>query len=107
MDNLLILKAENTTLQDFQSKVQDELTSGEGKGKNVILDLLELIDVDLNSLLSFQSICDAHVESGCSFVIVNDSINFNDLPPSLHVTPTLEEAKDIIVMEDIERDLGF
>ena len=42
-----------------------------------------------------------------SFVIVNDTINIDTVPDELMVVPTLQEAKDVIQMEDIERDLGF
>jgi hypothetical protein len=38
---------------------------------------------------------------------VNNAINFDDIPEEMIVVPTLEEARDIIEMEEIERDLGF
>lgn len=107
MDNLLILKAENTNLQAFYKTVQEQLLHGEAKDKNLVLDLLSLTGVDLEALLSFQDLSDSHTASAHSFVLVCDGINFNDLPENLHVTPTLQEAKDIVMMEDIERDLGF
>jgi len=42
-----------------------------------------------------------------SFVIVYDGINFDDLPDEIIVVPSLDEAKDLIEMENIERDLGL
>lgn len=107
MDNLIILKPKEASLTDFYAKVQQELENGQAKGKNVIVDLLSLPDLEISSLLKYQEIAALHIASGCSFVLVYDSVNFNELPESLHVTPTLQEAKDIIQMEDIERDLGF
>ena len=40
-------------------------------------------------------------------MIVAENIDFNDVPASLLVVPTLLEAHDMIEMEEIERDLGF
>ena len=42
-----------------------------------------------------------------SFVIVFDGLNFDDVPDEIIIVPTLEEAKDVIEMENIEKDLGF
>jgi len=42
-----------------------------------------------------------------SFVIVFNGINIDNIPEDIVVVPTLTEAKDIIEMENIERDLGF
>jgi len=44
---------------------------------------------------------------GKSFVIIQKRINIDDFPEILNITPTLQEAKDILEMEAIERDLGF
>ena len=46
-------------------------------------------------------------ENGTSFVIVNSAIDIDDFPESFNVTPTLQEAEDVIEMEAIERELGF
>jgi hypothetical protein len=40
-------------------------------------------------------------------VLVTDSIDYNKVPSSITLVPTLLEAHDIIEMEEIERDLGF
>ena len=42
-----------------------------------------------------------------SFVIVSAQVDLDQMPDELVVVPTLQEAYDIIEMEDIERDLGF
>ena len=42
-----------------------------------------------------------------SFVIVFEGINYDDIPDQIIAVPTLEEANDIIEMENIEKDLGF
>ena len=40
-------------------------------------------------------------------MIVTNTVNPDDIPEELFVVPTLQEAEDIIEMEEIERDLGF
>lgn len=42
-----------------------------------------------------------------SFVIIKNDISINDFPEILNIAPTLQEAIDILEMENIERDLGF
>ena len=42
-----------------------------------------------------------------SFVIVSKEANLENLPNNLNIAPTLQEAKDIIEFETMERDLGF
>ncbi|HLW14171.1 MAG TPA: hypothetical protein VKX30_01580 [Flavobacteriaceae bacterium] len=107
IDKLVILTVENLLFSEVFSTLKQELTDGKGKGKNVILDLSNLTELQLSDLLTFQELSDLHTNAKYSFVIVNDAINHNDLPETLHVTPTLQEAKDIVAMEEIERDLGF
>ena len=48
-----------------------------------------------------------HKKGKKSLVLVTDTIDFNAVPVSVTVVPTLLEAHDIIEMEEIERDLGF
>ena len=49
----------------------------------------------------------SHKKEKKSFVIVSQNINFNDVPTKLDIVPSIQEAHDIIEMEEIERDLGF
>ena len=48
-----------------------------------------------------------HKSNKQSFVIVSDKVDFDDVPDEIIVVPTMQEAYDIIEMEDMERDLGF
>ena len=42
-----------------------------------------------------------------SFIIIKKGIHINDFPEILNIAPTLQEAKDILEIEIIERDLGL
>lgn len=107
LDKLLLIKAEELSFKAFYTAVSETTFQDKVKAKNLILDLSKYTDLNLSDILSFQEWSDQHTASKCSFVLVNDAINHNDLPQDLHVTPTLQEAKDLVEMEEIERDLGF
>ncbi len=77
------------------------------KNVNLILDFSGLINIDLNKILLFSQISEAHRKNEKSFVIVCDGIEFDQVPDELIVVPTFKEAEDIIEMEEIERDLGI
>ena len=40
-------------------------------------------------------------------MLVTNAIGYEDAPENLSVVPSFQEAKDVIEMEEIERDLGF
>ena len=51
--------------------------------------------------------CDKVKSIPVSFVIVNNHINLNEVSSEIMVVPTIQEAKDIVEMEIIERELGM
>ena len=74
---------------------------------NLIIDLKKYENLQLSQLLTYLKLSNYHRSTKHSFVIVNSSINFDDIPLEMTVVPTLQEAYDIVDMEEIERDLGF
>jgi len=74
---------------------------------HLIIDLSAENDLELEQLLALLKLSTYHRSSGHSFVIVNTAIDIDDIPDEMIVVPTLQEAKDILEMEAIERDLGF
>jgi hypothetical protein len=79
----------------------------EFSGENVVIDLLKYNQLTLPELLNFLIVSNKHRANKKSFVIINDSIDPDVIPEEIIVVPTLQEAEDIIEMEEIERDLGF
>lgn len=77
------------------------------KDSNLILDISHDKSVDVNSIKSFLDLSKKHKKYKKSFVLVAKGIDFNDVPDSILVVPTVLEAHDMIEMEEIERDLGF
>ncbi len=104
--NYVVLADEKEDISDFASFIESQIPS-KYKGQNVILNLLKYDSLDLQELLLFLKVSNLHRKTKQSFVIVNDSISIDEIPYEMIVVPTLQEAVDIIEMEEIERDLGF
>nr|WP_294777553.1 ribonuclease Z [uncultured Flavobacterium sp.] len=90
---------------DFLMKVTHEHNTF--KNSNLILDLTHDKSLSLEDVKSFSELVKLHKKQKKSIVLVSDNVNFNAVPKSITLVPTLLEAHDIIEMEEIERDLGF
>lgn len=104
-DNYIILRDEKDDVIDFAAyltKIQNEF-----KDQNVIVDIQKNGELSLDELLKFLKLSFSHRKRKKSFVVVNDTINIDQVPEEIHVVPTLQEAEDLIGLEEIERDLGF
>lgn len=77
------------------------------KTENVIVDLSSAENVALDDILAFIPLSKKHRKGKKSFVIVVQSVDYNEVPEEIVVVPTILEAHDMIEMEEIERDLGF
>jgi hypothetical protein len=73
---------------------------------NIVINLLSYNELQIEELLPFMTISDTH-RSKKSFVLVTSKLQYDEIPEELCVVPTLQEAMDIIEMEEIERDLDF
>jgi len=104
--NFVVLEDEKDDIIDFASFIESQVPS-KYKGQNVILNLLSYKSLDLPQLLQFLKTSNLHRKTKQSFVIVNDAIDIDEVPFEMIVVPTLQEAGDIVEMEEIERDLGF
>lgn len=89
----------------FAALVEEKI--GEVKDRNIIVDLSQEDDLQPAQLLRFVNISNAHRERKKSFVVITDTVGVDEVPEELILVPTLGEAKDLIQMEEIERDLGF
>lgn len=104
--NFVVLEDEKDDIIDFASFMERQIPS-KYKGQNVVLNLLKYDSLELPDLLQFLKTSNLHRKTKQSFVIVNDSIDIDEVPYEMVVVPTLQEAEDIVEMEEIERDLGF
>lgn len=100
-----ILKETKGDIHLFLEKMNNEYNKF--KSQNLILDLTHDKNVSLKEIKLFSDLSKIHRKGKKSFVIVVNVLDFNDVPNKLVVVPSLQEAHDIIEMEEIERDLGF
>ncbi|MFI2742906.1 ribonuclease Z [Zhouia sp. PK063] len=104
-ENTSVFTREKTSFKEFKDAF--DMAYSKAKNDNVIINLFSIKGTSIVDITEFLEPSQSHRENGKSFVIVAQNINFNDVPDELVVVPTLQEAKDIIEMEEIERDLGF
>ena len=93
------------SIDDFFSELKENFSNF--KNNNLILDFSQVVNTDERKILLFSPLSGRQKDQNKSFVIVSEGINLDDIPEEMVVVPTLQEAKDIIEIENIERDLGF
>jgi|AntDeeMinimDraft_5_1070356.scaffolds.fasta_scaffold01345_3 hypothetical protein len=104
-ENYILVEDEKSDIKYFSNYLANQ-GYRHLKDKNVIVNITKYGKLQLDQLLGFLKLSNEHRADGKSFVLINDTIDIEHLPPELMVVPTLREAEDVIQMEDIERDLG-
>lgn len=100
-----IVDQEKKVITTFLKNLEDRYS--EVENDNLILNLFSFEKLSAGDVLEFFEISNRHKDSGKSFVIVTDKVSYDEVPEEIMVVPTLQEAKDIVEMEEIERDLGL
>jgi len=96
---------ENISINEFLKSLEEKYEKVQEE--HLILNLFTFKKLTSGDILEFLEISKKHSKKNKSFVLVTDKVAFDDIPVGITVTPTLQEAKDIIAMEEIERDLGI
>lgn len=104
-DNISIITQEKVSVLELNKKL--ETLYPKFKNDNIIISLSSLESVKIEAINEFLKISKQHRNANLSFVIVVHNTDFNAIPNDIIAVPTLQEAFDIIEMENIERDLGF
>ena len=104
-DNITIITQEKASIIELVKKL--EVLYARFKNDNVIISLTSLKPISLTDIVEFLKLSNTHRKAKNSFIIVTDKVDFNEMPDELVVVPTMQEAFDIIEMEEMERDLGF
>lgn len=104
-ENFLLIENEGDSFTSFAS----ELTThhNDFKDENVVIDLRNFENATSEYLLAFLELSNVHRNENKSFVLVNEVVSIDELPEELIVVPTLQEAEDMVQMDEIQRDLGF
>ena len=103
--NITTVLQENISLKKFLENLMKAYPKI--KKDHIIVNLFTFSKLNTNDLLEFLHLSNTHRGDGKSFVLVTDKVRYDDVPDEICVVPTLQEAKDIIEMEEIERDLGI
>lgn len=98
-----VVLQENISLQKFMENVSGAYPKI--KNDNIIINLFSFSKLTAGDVLEFLQLSNAHRATRKSFVLVTDKVTYNEVPDEICVVPTIQEAKDIIEMEEIERDL--
>ena len=104
-ENITIITQEKVSVIELVKKLN--VLYERFKNDNIIVNLTSLKPVTLENIVEFIQISNTHRKAKKSFVVVTDKINLTETPDEIIVVPTLQEAYDVIEMEEMERDLGF
>ena len=96
---------EKVSLREFLKNLEEAYPKL--KNDHLILNLFSFDKLRPEDLLEFLPLSDRHRASGKSFVLVSDSLSYDDIPDEISLVPSLQEARDLIEMEEIERDLDL
>jgi len=103
--NITIITQEKVSVVDLVKKIEADYTTY--KNTHLVICLTSLRPITLEDIIEFLRLSNNHRSDKKSFVIVTDKVALEEMPDEIIVVPTMQEAHDIIEMEDIERDLGF
>ncbi|WP_025126115.1 hypothetical protein [Myroides odoratimimus] len=104
----LIITSDEGDIVTFLKKLEEQYEHSLVQS-NLIIDLTKAkYTVSEEDIDEFESLAIQHMEeANKSFIIVIESIDFNEFDGDLIIAPTLQEAHDLIEMDEIQRDLGF
>ncbi|TWO32835.1 ribonuclease Z [Seonamhaeicola sediminis] len=103
--SITIITQEKATTIELVKKL--ETLYPKYKNNNIIISLTTLGKISTEEIIEFLQLSNTHRASKHSFIIVTNKVDLDEVPDEIIVVPTLQEAYDIIEMEEMERDLGF
>ncbi len=101
--NSTIVFQENISLAKFM----ENLNASYDKIRNdhIVVNLFSFTKLTSGDVLEFLQLSNKHRGAKKSFVLVTDKVTYDEVPDEICVVPTIQEALDLIDMEEIERDL--
>lgn len=103
--NISTITQEKTTILELVKEIESIYPKLENN--NIIVSLLTLHLLNTQDILEFLELSNSHRAKKHSFVIVSDKVDLESVPEEIVIVPTMQEAYDIIEMEEMERDLEF
>lgn len=103
--NYTLLSSNNNSFEEFEQNFKESYTLF--KEKHLFLQLSDSLNITEKNILVFLSFAEQSQKNGTTFVIICSNVDVDKLPETLNIVPTLQEAEDVLEMENIQRDLGF
>lgn len=103
--NYTLISSDEDSFKEFQKSVFKKINDFDKK--HLILQISEELNINKEDFSLFLKIAEQKKENGTSFIVLNSSVITDDFDENLNIVPTLQEAQDILEMENIERELGF
>jgi 2-phospho-L-lactate guanylyltransferase (CobY/MobA/RfbA family) len=103
--NISIITQEKATIIELNERITamyDDIAND-----NIVVVLNSLNGISGALVSEFLQLSNTHRGAKHSFVIVSDKVDIDTVSEALIIVPTLQEAYDLIEMEEMERDLGF
>lgn len=104
-ENVTIVLQEDTSLKAFINNLKESYPKI--KNDHIILNLFSFSKLTSGDVLEFLDLSETHRNSKKSFVLVTDKVAYDEVPDHICVVPTIQEARDIIELEEIERELDL
>ena len=104
-ENITLITQETATIKQLIERIEHSYYKF--KNDNIIVNLSSLGKLHLTDIIEFLQLSNRHRRAKHTFVIVSSNFNFDEAPDEIIIVPTLQEAYDVIEMEEMERDLGF
>jgi hypothetical protein len=103
--NTTIVSQENIALAEFLKNLNGAYPKL--KNDHLVINLFTFSKIRSGDILEFLQLSNEHRKKRKSFVLVTNKVGYDDTPEEICVVPTIQEAHDIIEMEEIERDLDL
>lgn len=103
--NYVMFKNESESVTAFSSYLTKH--HQDFKLENVVVDILNYNKLEGKDLLAFLELSNVHRSENKSFVLISDALHIDEIPDELIVVPSLQEAEDMVQMDEVQRDLGF
>lgn len=104
-DTFFLVTSKESSFETFFNEFEKNYT--ELKENHVVIQISSENNFDEENILVFLKYADLQQQNNKSFIVVCNDVNVDNFPESFNIVPTIVEAKDVIEMEDIQRDLGF
>lgn len=104
-NDYILISSDENTYKDFYQNFEEK--HADLQENHLIIELSDKFNIVEKDILLFLKYSELHQQNGTTFVIVYSNVDIDELPDSFNVVPTLQEAEDVLEMENIERDLGF